>query len=336
MARFLQACPGVDCVVKMPALSQSFASSPPRVRNTGTAQAAVAQAVLEKPRVEALFPQMEPSVSSPAPPRALSRASRSEPLMPSPFGRANASELSVATTAFIPPSHLWGGAGGGASPERTNGEPDALTTALADAAVAAAASPSASPAPPGRRTQTQFQASLPYRTETESSVVSDWRLHYWRDGGKGVALARGLRFHDLRDATANTPGVCVLKQGDDLPKMPGRPEAFGPTAEKDFIIRQSNRQLLQMGVELIDQKEGGLPAERSSGGGTDSREVPRQQALTAGRRQALASAGSEASLASLQERRKNLASVIARERYQSWVVARPKKGHRFVNPDSPT
>lgn len=332
--RYLQALPKVALVAQMPTPAQSYASSPARVRSRGDAQAAAAQAVLEKPRVDALFPQLEqekPQAPAPSPPRALSRASRSEPLMPSPFGRAdkaNASELSVATTAFIPRSQLGGGSRGGMQ------APDALTAALADAAVAG----SPAPAP---KTQNMFQASLPYRTEAESSVVSDWKLHYWHDGGKGIALQRGLRFQDLRYATNNTPGVCVLKQQDDAPNVPGLQgdaSTYGPVREKQMLINAVTKQLLQMGVVLHDhdhghghhhghhnhekskKSEGKMDAENMRTAPTQSPDLGRK-------------AGSEASLASHHERKKHLPAVVARARYQKYVVAKPKRGHTFCEPE---
>merc|ERR1712232_599333 len=112
------------------------------------------------------------------------------------------------------------------------------------------------------KTKNEFQASLPYQTEIESSVVSDWKLQYWREVGKGVKCARGLRVQDPRYNTANSPGVCVLKQGDDVPKVPGidgNGGNFGPTAQKQMIIDCVTKQLLQMGVALIESNRHGQP-----------------------------------------------------------------------------
>jgi len=233
--------------------------------------------------------------------------------MPSPFGRADrgtASELSVATTAFVPGSQLGGGASGSAT------APDALAAALA-------ATGSPSPAP--KVQPSAFQDALPYRTQAESSVVSDWKLHYWHDGGKGVAMQRGLRFQDLRYATNTSPGVCVLKQQDDVPKVAGINGVgghFAPTADKQKLIDSVTKQLLQMGVVLHDPhtKHESATAPQERGNPSSSPGMGRRS-------------GSEASLASHHERRKHLPAVVARDRYQKYVVAKPKKGHRFCEPE---
>jgi hypothetical protein len=41
---------------------------------------------------------------------------------------------------------------------------------------------------------------------------------------------------------------------------------------------------------------------------------------------------SEVSRASDQDRRKNLAAEVARSRYQTFVVDRPKKNHKYCEP----
>lgn len=304
----------------MPSPPQSFASSPARVRSGCSAQAAAAQAVLEKPKVDALFAGASPA-SSPSKqvPRALSRTSYSEPLMSSSFRgsgalaeRANASELSVATTAFLPGSQL--GTPGSALGA---GAPDALASALADAAAGSSSPP--------KRTQNQWQMSLPYRTEAESSVVSDWKMQYWNDVGKGVALSRGLRFQDLRYGNSSSAGVCVLKQRDDVPNPPGNASQCGPVKEKQVIIDAVTQQLLQMGVALTEPPHGPInPAAAAiSNEASPSR--------TLGRR--TNSEGSIATVSSHHERRRHLCATVARDRYQTFVIAKPKKGHRFCEPE---
>merc|ERR1712046_130490 len=100
----------------------------------------------------------------------------------------------------------------------------------------ASASPTKSPAIKEKK-QNLFQASMPYHTDQISSVVSDWRPFYQQQLGKGVAFDRGLRFQDVRYNTENSAGVCVLKAGDDVPKVPALTSGpFGPVAEKQFVI----------------------------------------------------------------------------------------------------
>jgi len=253
--------------------------------------------------------------------------------MPSPFGKAdrgNASELSVATTAFIASSQLgyvgadrtassFGTGYGGASGSAT--APDALTPVLAAS-------------PPGPKEQSQFQLSLPYRTETESSVVSDWKQLYWREGGKGIGFARGLRGLDLRYANAQTPGVCVLKGTDDVPKVPGitKPDSFPPMAHKMKNIDAITKQLLQMGVELHEPHDHRkhVPAPERSSNVDEARSASnpnfRSPSMVS---RTDAGTTSEANI----DRSMNLPAKVARNRYQHYVVAKPKKGHRFVNPE---
>jgi len=295
------------------------------VRSSCSAQAAAAQAVLEKPKVDALFAGASPA-SSPSKQvrRALSRTSHSEPLTPSSFRwagalaeRANASELSVATTAFLPVSQL--GATGSAL---GIGAPDALASALADAETGSSSPP--------KRTQNSWQLSLPYRTEAESSVVSDWKMHYWNDVGKGVALSRGLRFQDLRYTNSSSPGVCVLKAQGDVPKAPGNPSQCGPVKEKQMIIDAVTQQLLSMGVVLHEPPHGPVHPDAAASSHEAS---PSRSSL--GRKSS--SEASIATVSSHHERRRNLCANVARDRYQTYVIAKPKKGHRFCEqPEHPS
>lgn len=320
----------------MPTRSQSFTSSPMRARSTASAQAATAQAVLERPRVEALFPQLEQEKSatpSPAPPRALSRASASEPqMMSSSFGRAG-SQLSAATTGFIPPSNIGSTVGSWMRSDLGTGtQQDALATALAGAA-----SPAASPQKPGKA-QNLFQASLPYHTDQESSIISDWRPHYQKQYGKGVPFERGLRFQDPRYSTENTPGVCVLKSDDDVPKVAGLLPGgvFGPTAEKQFIIDAVTKQLQDLGVELTEPHCGRLFQPQKLVEAVTKKERPRAVRRTP--EEERSRTGSETS-SSCQTgpdfRIQNVASTVARQRYQKWVIDQPKKGHRFRESEVP-
>lgn len=297
----------------MPASSQSFASSPVRARSIGSAQAAAAHAVLDRPKVEALFPQLDKAETSlPVLQRVPSRASCSEPLAPSSFGRAAPSELSAATTAFIPASLL--------------GDQDASAAA---------------PYPERAKITQNLEMVMPYRTDAESSVVSDWRMHYWREAGKGIKCSRGLRCQELRFGNENSPGVCVLRQQDDLPKVPGINGVkgdFGPVVEKQFIIDAVNKQLLQLGVTLTDPRnkkdkgESTISGSRISTQQTDAKvHAAATRSPGMGRK-----AGSEASIGSQKERRHNLAAVVARDRYQRYVVANPKKGHRHCTPQLST
>jgi len=165
--------------------------------------------------------------------------------------------------------------------------------------------------------------------------VSDWKMQYWHEGGKGVALSRGLRFQDLRYGNSATPGVCVLKQQDDVPKAPGNASTFGPIKEKQLIIDAVTKQLLQMGVVLTDPHHHGIAKEEIM--------PPRPPVVEELSQVSPSSSGSlgtlrgrarsEASLASHHERRKNLCSHVARKRYQVAVIAPPKKGHRFCEPE---
>lgn len=257
--------------------------------------------------------------------------------MSASFGRACASELSAATTAFLPISQL--GIGGAVSsaarPQPDTREPDALATALADAAVGG------SPSPSPVKTPNAFQDSLPYRTQAESSVVSDWKAHYWKEGGKGLALQRGLRFLDLRDSTHNSPGVCVVKQTDDCPKAPGSSSQFGPVKESQHIIDAYTKQLLRMGVVLKEPHDHGKSITKQSDKNSVANEVSvmaKEEAIVAMTRKArsevsLARDSREASLLSHHERSKHLPAVVARDRYQKYIVAKPKKGHRFCEPE---
>lgn len=270
--------------------------------------------------------------------------------MLSSFGRAapsadrgNASDLSVATTAFVPPSLVGSGAGSVLRPDAGIGDRDVLTTALAEAAVAG--SPASASPGPAARIQNDFQASLPYHTVAESSVISDWRLHYWNDLGKGVALSRGLRPHDLHNGTANTPGVCVLSL-KNIPNVPGIGSGqFGPLAEKQFIIDSVTKQLLEMGVTLTEPHHHGqhVPekSSRAEGSTTDARSSGHEASPIRSHNAVGRKAGGEASPGSHhhhhpEKYRKNLAAVIARDRYQKYVVAKPKKGHRLHTPQLPS
>jgi hypothetical protein len=300
-------------------MSAAAASSPARPRKSASAQAAVAHAVLERPNRDALFGGMEPEklqAPSASPPRARSRVSCSEPLLPSSFGgadRANASELSVATTAFLPGSHL------GSSLAL----PDALAMAVAG---------SASPVP---SKQTEFQRTLPYRTELESSVVSDWKAQMWREGGKGLALERGLRFQDLRYGNKFSPGVCVLQLDGGVPKVPGltaNPDGFGPVAEKQRIIDCYTKQLLSMGVALTEPHHHGQDVGSPDKNSSICRTASATELST--RSPGMTRSASQVSIASHHHRRNNLCSVVARDRYQKYIVANPRKGHRYCEPES--
>lgn len=307
----------------MPARSQLLASPPVRSRSSVSAQAAAAQALLERPRVEALFPQLDQeksAIQAPAPPRALSRASASDPHILSSFGRANAadndaaSQLSAATTAFVPASVL--GSAVGSAVRSQTGQPDALA--------ALTASPM-KPSVPKEKKQNHFQASMPWHTDQESSIVSDWRVFYQKTEGKGVAFGRGLRFQDLRYNTENSAGVCVLKADDDVPKVPGLATGtFGPVAEKQFVIDAVTKQLLQMGVKVTEPKYG-----RTYNDAKDASSSSSKQGPAGGFR---SRSSSEASIPTALARHKNTASFIARERYQRLVLDKPKKGHEFCKP----
>lgn len=324
----------------MNSTSQSFSSSPARVRSSSTAQAAAALAVRDKPRVEALFPQQDKQSPPKAPSRSLSRASRSEPHVSSSFGRAAssqemaASELSAATTSFIAASLLGEGARSASRSDLGTNDRDVLTTALADAAASSSPGPS-------KKEQNEFQASLPYRTEIESSVVSDWRGHYQKELGKSVALQRGLRFVDLRYNTANSAGVCVLKSSDDVPKVSGIGSTggkFGPLAQKEFIIDAVTRQLAQMGVVLTDSHHHGQQAGATAQAplpdvGSNSSKLRQTQTSSLKAESSLGRrAGSEASIGS---HHKNLCQSIARDRFQQYIIGKPRKGHRHCTPQLP-
>lgn len=256
--------------------------------------------------------------------------------MSSSFGRAAASELSAATTAFVAASR-GGGASGSAAAAR---QPDA----------AAQTSPAGcEDSAPARHKQNHFQASLPYHTSPKSSVVSEWRHEMWREVGIGNALARGLRGQDVRYGTACTPGVCVLKQQDDVPKVPGINSSA--TAEKQMIINSVTKQLLQLGVVLTEPPHGphGAPREvavASHGGqAAASKEASERRPKapvqsppprSLGRRTASeASLGSRSGVSGVTgvQRRTNLPAVVARSRYQTFVVNKPKKDHRYCDPE---
>jgi len=254
--------------------------------------------------------------------------------MPASFGRACASELSAATTAFLPTSQL--GIGGAVSsaarPALGTREQDVLATALAEAAVVA------SPSPSPIKTPNAFQDSLPYRTQAESSVVSDWKALYWKEGGKGLALQRGLRFLDMRDCTHSSPGVCVVKQTDDCPKAPGTSSQFGPVKGSQMIIDAYTKQLLRMGVVLKEPHDHGKPITKQpekNNLANEARGIAKEEASVAMTRRARSevSLAREASLLSHHERSKHLPAVVARDRYQKYIVAKPKKGHRFCEPE---
>lgn len=202
-----------------------------------------------------------------------------------------------------------------------------------------------------KKKQNPFQQCMPYRTEQESSIVSDWRIHYQNTEGKGVPFQRGLRFTDPRYATENSPGVCVIKGDDDVPKVPGLASNnayFAPVADKQKVIDAVTTQLLQMGVALTNPIHGRTFGEHAKTFVEQSMQATRStvrdknasvQEPRGSRSSGLARsrASSEASLASTKiDRSKNLASTIARDRYQQYIIANPKKGHTFCEPELPT
>jgi hypothetical protein len=189
---------------------------------------------------------------------------------------------------------------------------DALELALADASSKAA----------DEKAQNQFQASMPYRTKPASSVVSSWRMHYWNEVGKGSALQRGLTCQDLRDGTANTAGVCVLRQSDDAPKVPGIHS--GAYMEKQRIIDSVTSQLRQMGVALHDGATKQIGHSRSAS--QAGQDVPRTNNGSAKRGTSEVSMGSSTF-------RNNLCANVARSRYQTFVVNKPVKSHTFCEPE---
>lgn len=314
-----------ECLPHMPTSACS-------VRGTGSAQAA-AQVVLEKPRVEALF-----SGASPPQQRALSRASASQPAMDPSFWGAGAeretgSELSVATTNFIPASQL-GKAASAMSASK-------LDSQGLQATPGAATSSEASPAK--TREPTMFQKSLPFRTDAESSVVSDWKIHFQQQVGKGLALQRGLRFQDLRygSTEAGSPGVCVLKQAADVPKAPTNPMTFEPIKQKQHNIDAITKMLQNLGVQLTEPRPDFTAqpsAEEEISKARARREATRKETkVEASPKPSKSTAAkrstSEASILSHVERNKQLPAVIARKRYQTYVVDKPKKGHRSCEPE---
>jgi hypothetical protein len=249
-------------------------------------------------------------------------------------GSAALSELSAATTAFVPQSVV-------ESLLRSDLGPRARS-------VLAAASPQGAEKASPKKKQNYFQQSLPYRTEQESSVVSDWRGYYQNTVGKGLAFQRGLRFVDPRYANENSPGVCVIKGDDDVPKVPGlsgNAGTFKPTAEKQKVIDAINTQLLQMGVVLTDPTAGRTLGENAKMLEEQSMQNTRQSFIgekNGSTRELRGSrASSEASLASSSresriDRRKNRADIVARDRYQTLVLAPQPKGHTFCEPELPT
>jgi len=230
----------------------------------------------ERPRVECLFPQFgreKTPTPVPVPPRERSRCSGSEPLIASSFRRATSckgraqdpgvlptvaeSELSVATTAFVAASCLGAeskvAAGSKAAPEAPR-ELDALDSAVAQADAKAAE----------QKTQNAFQA-CPYHTTPESSIVSDWRYHYWHVVGKGCAIQRGLRAQDIRYGNQNSAGVCVLRQQDDVPKIGTHSGAY---LAKQHMIKKLNEQLVQLNSELgsaVSKKPGASRMQSQAG-----------------------------------------------------------------------
>mmetsp|Transcript_7533 Transcript_7533/g.12091 ORF Transcript_7533/g.12091 Transcript_7533/m.12091 type:complete len:238 (-) Transcript_7533:43-756(-) len=228
-------------------------------RHAGATKAAAALAI-ERPRHECLFPQLaQPTSPTPLPvaPRELSRCSRSEPLLASSFRKAASSRsrarlensphsfmpsaLSAATTAFVVESHV------GSSIEMASGSKAAHPRAdiasrqgdSLEEAVVAATDHEAS-----EKKRNELQAFLPYRASPASSLVSGWRAHFQAEAGKNTALARGLRVQDVRYGNANSPGVCVLRQADEVPTLPGISAAI---LSKQSILDSVAKQLLQLG-----------------------------------------------------------------------------------------
>lgn len=161
--------------------------------------------------------------------------------MLSSFGKAAssadkvcASELSAATTAFIPPSHI--GEGSAVKPELSG---DGLSAARDDSKP---------------QNQEASYRDWGFRTESVLSVSSDWKLQMWRDSGKGLAFSRGLRNLDISRATANSPGKCVVKATGFVPNVAAISSGnYGPVADKQAIIDNCTKQLRNLGVELTEE-----------------------------------------------------------------------------------
>lgn len=230
-----------------------------------SATKAAAALAIERPRHECLFPQLaQPTTPTPLPvaPRELSRCNYSEPLLASSFGKAAssragpsagnsphlaASGLSAATTAFVVASQARSRSEAPCRsevglPKNENAirQEDLSEEAGADAAC-------------GGTQSEGLQALLPYRASPASSLVSGWRPAYSADVGKSTALARGLRKQDVRFCTANSPGVCVLRQKDEVPKIPGINCAA--ILSKQAVVDSITKQLLELGVPLTDLQQ---------------------------------------------------------------------------------
>jgi len=144
---------------------------------------------------------------------------------------------------------------------------------------------------------------MPYPADAESSVVSDWKLHYWNLDGPGVPVARGLRTRqpqDMRFMLPTAPGVCVLAQRDDLPTMPKHNPAV---EDKERNIAQCAAQLRELGV-YDARPQWAINLDR-----TKEARAAKHYGGPARR------AASEASLSSSHTRRNSLPAVEARARY---------------------
>lgn len=207
------------------------------------------------------------------------------------------SELSCATTTFMPP---------GAVAEVARG----ATDAVAPSAGAGGAKPDVqtspiSPAAARRSSEKSPSQELwPYRTNSEVSAASDWRLHYWQASGQGLALARGLRNQDLRLTTHCSPGVCVLRS-DGLPQI----RKTNPAVEaKERVIAATAAALRDLGVPDAHAHHQGSPLK------TGGREA-------GGVRRAASEVSLSSSVHSAHQRRQNLPAVVARTRYQTFVTS---------------
>lgn len=137
-------------------------------------------------------------------------------------------------------------------------------------------------------------------TSVVSSVCSVWAEEYIKQGGPGVAFARGLSWKDIHMSSNQGPGVCYIREA----KIPDVPKENPAINLKDINIKYIEGLLRDMGVDP-NAPSSSAPARRRG-------PAPRRS-------------NSESSMVTvLPDRITEKPAVVARHRYQTLVLRPPR------------
>eukprot|EP00929_Paragymnodinium_shiwhaense_P110161 TRINITY_DN76904_c0_g1_i1.p1 TRINITY_DN76904_c0_g1~~TRINITY_DN76904_c0_g1_i1.p1 ORF type:complete len:372 (-),score=74.37 TRINITY_DN76904_c0_g1_i1:11-1126(-) len=230
-------------------------------------------------------------------------------------GDAAASVLSAVSTSFQPPPAsivpgLWkeicegtGNKATAAASHVGDGKPAARGVSAAPSEVASGAGHLTAPMMPTSDPACACDITIP--TSVVSSVGSVWQKQYQTEYGVGVSFSRGLRYQDVRMTNENSAGVCYIREAD----IPRIPDSCPPLQQKERNLAYIESLLTQLGVEKDPL---GLKAARRAG---RERNGPGRSSSTP----ALSSLVSAA-----PPRLTVRPALIARRRYQTGVIAKPK------------